>query len=313
MRGIVASIVVASACVIATWSPAVGQIAERGRTRAPFTRDGDFRGVSASMASVATSVGDERWDGRFAHPHPGVDGVVQALAVDAGGNLYAGGVFSVAGGIAAKNIARWSRGAWSALGSGMDRQVSALAVDGGGSLYAGGHFNTAGGVGARRVARWDGTVWSPLGTGVGVADSENVSALAVDGGGALYACGNFDIAGGVSADNAAKWDGASWSALGARLVTNTLAWGTGGTLFAGGDVVDQWDGTSWSSVGPGTDSYVYALATDGAGNLYAGGAFTTAGGVSASHIVKWDGTSWSQLGSGMNNWVRALAVSGLPG
>ena len=53
---------------------------------------------------------------------------------------------------------------------------------------------------------------------------------------------------------------------------------------------------------------VYALAFDASGNLYAGGGFTTAGGVSANRIAKWDGSSWSALGSGMNSTVNALAV-----
>src|SRR5207247_2310220 len=40
--------------------------------------------------------------------------------------------------------------------------------------------------------------------------------------------------------------------------------------------------------------------------LYAGGQFTTAGGVSASRIAKWNGTVWSALGTGMDNSVLAL-------
>ena len=35
---------------------------------------------------------------------------------------------------------------------------------------------------------------------------------------------------------------------------------------------------------------VYALAVDASGTLYAGGDFTTAGGVSANYIAKWDGS-----------------------
>lgn len=42
--------------------------------------------------------------------------------------------------------------------------------------------------------------------------------------------------------------------------------------------------------------------------LYAGGNFTTAGGVSANRIAKWDGSSWSPLGTGMDSGVRALTV-----
>jgi hypothetical protein len=48
--------------------------------------------------------------------------------------------------------------------------------------------------------------------------------------------------------------------------------------------------------------------------LFAGGYFTTAGGVLANYIAQWNGNSWSALGSGMNGGVNgavfALAVSG---
>src|SRR5205823_3890290 len=54
---------------------------------------------------------------------------------------------------------------------------------------------------------------------------------------------------------------------------------------------------------------VSALAASGS-DLYAGGHFSTAGGVSASRIAKWDGSAWSALGSGANGIVWALAVSG---
>jgi hypothetical protein len=60
---------------------------------------------------------------------------------------------------------------------------------------------------------------------------------------------------------------------------------------------------------------VYALAVSGS-DLYAGGRFETAGGVSAANIAKWDGSSWSALGSGIGGGdpigpvVHALAVSG---
>ena len=47
------------------------------------------------------------------------------------------------------------------------------------------------------------------------------------------------------------------------------------------------------------------------GSLYAGGDFTTAGGVAANYIARWDGTTWHPLGSGIegtNSSVSALAV-----
>ena len=83
----------------------------------------------------------------------------------------------------------------------------------------------------------------------------------VDGTGpALYVAGYFTAAGGVTATNIAKWDGASWSALGPP--------------------------------GTGTNNLVNSLAVydDGAGPaLYAGGYFTTAGGLASPYLAKWAG------------------------
>ncbi len=63
---------------------------------------------------------------------------------------------------------------------------------------------------------------------------------------------------------------------------------------------------------PGVSGFsVIALTVfdDGSGEaLYAGGDFTTAGGVVVNYIAKWNGTSWSALGSGMDDDVRALTV-----
>jgi len=210
---------------------------------------------------------------------------------DAGGAaLYAGGASSVAGGKAANRIARWNGSSWSALGSGVSSNpgsavaVHALTVydDGGGAaLYVAGRFTIAGGVAALNIAKWDGSSWSPLGSGLGTGFGD-VLALAVydDGGGAaLYAGGNFDMAGGVAAIGVARWDGSSWTPLGS---------GLGG----------QFD-----------NAHSMTVYDDGGGAaLYAGGNFVTAGGVAANHIAKWDGSSWSPLGGGMNNFVNALAA-----
>src|SRR5688572_22774474 len=59
------------------------------------------------------------------------------------------------------------------------------------------------------------------------------------------------------------------------------------------------------------DDAVHALTAhedDDGPVLYAGGDFTTAGGVAANRIAKWNGSNWSALGSGMNRTVRALAM-----
>jgi hypothetical protein len=124
--------------------------------------------------------------------------------------LYAGGSFTIAGGMIANRIARWNGSSWSALGSGMGGSspiVHALTVfdDGGGpALYAGGEFSTAGGASASRIAKWNGSSWSALGSGI----NDDVRTLTVldDGSGpALYAGGSFAIAGGHVSACIAPW------------------------------------------------------------------------------------------------------------
>jgi hypothetical protein len=74
--------------------------------------------------------------------------------------------------------------------------------------------------------------------------------------------------------------------------------------------IAKWNGSAWSPLGTGMDRTVYALAVIGT-DLYAGGDFTTAGGVNIGYgIAKWNGGAWSALGTGMDNAVVALAVSG---
>ncbi len=124
--------------------------------------------------------------------------------------------------------------------------------------------------------------WVSLGSGIGgYGSSTMVYALAVMGTD-LYVGGFFYTAGGVWAvNNIAKWNGSAWSALGSGM----------------------------TGVMNNTTPSVFALAVSGT-NLYVGGNFTMAGGVSATNIAKWDGSTWSALGSGVTPGVRVLAASG---
>jgi len=238
-----------------------------------------------------------RWDGASWHPLVPLSRSVFTLAVfddgsGGGPSLYAGGQFTDSLTRPLYRVAKWDGSDWKGLQSGISSNGTSVAVyamttfdDGTGpALYVGGQFELAGGAPAESIARWDGSAWSALGSGVSDGGFQGyVDALTVfdDGTGpALYAAGKFTVAGGVPANRVARWDGASWSAL-----------------------------------GDGLNSNVYALSVfdDGSGPaLYAGGEFTTAGGGAAGLIAKWDGASWSPLGSGLGTGVfpavRALTV-----
>ncbi|MHC1762879.1 MAG: hypothetical protein AB9869_01045 [Verrucomicrobiia bacterium] len=271
-----------------------GEFSEMYAVSALAVSDGDLyaAGLFTTAGGHATNI-VSKWDGRawsalgsgwsrggdFAH-YTGVS----ALAVS-GGDLYAAGLFTMAGGSAATNIAKWDGGTWSGLGSGLSGggahpSVSALAVAGS-DLYAGGEFLTAGGSAATHIAKWEGGIWSGLGSGivhVDNIDESHVSALALSGDN-IYAAGYFATGGGQAAKR----------------------------------VVAKWDGRTWSVLGSGMDGvrphFVYALAVSGR-DLYAGIYSATADGQATTSVAKWDGRAWLALGAGMEGVVGALVASG---
>ncbi|MCI0364017.1 MAG: hypothetical protein L0Y44_14225 [Phycisphaerales bacterium] len=177
-----------------------------------------------------------RWNGQvWRSVGDGLVGVVQEFAPfddGSGPALFAVGAFGFFGsGASTIGFGKFDGQAWSGAGGGFDGgAVYALKLhdDGSGpALYAGGDFHVAGGtsipaggIAASRIARWNGQQWSTLSSGMNHA----VNALMVfdeDGDGsnppALFAAGDFTIAGGQPASRIAKWNGTSWSALGGGL------------------------------------------------------------------------------------------------
>ena len=123
---------------------------------------------------------------------PGVDGYINALAVDASGNIYIGGGFTKIGNTPAACVAKWDGTNWSALGTGLAGGAypgaNALVLTNG-LLFVGGYFATAGGVSANGIAEWDGANWSSLGSGV--SGGESVINSLLMSGNFLYAGGEF--------------------------------------------------------------------------------------------------------------------------
>lgn len=269
---------------------------------------------------------------------------------DQGPVLYVGGNFFRAGGLTVNHIGRWDGEAWSSLGVGISgdylQSVYALETfdDGSGpALYAGGRFESAGAAPANAIAKWDGATWSSLSSGV-VGLSNDVRSLAIfdDGtGSALYIGGSFDLAGGMAAENIARWDGTTWSAVGNGFQgddqgndeyqgVRALAVhddGSGPALYAAGNFnssgatlildIAKWKDGAWTPVGggiPGDFAEVRALAVFDDGSrpaLYAGGFFTQAGNANVHSLARWRDGEWSDVGGGVqySGWEFGIVTT----
>lgn len=281
-----------------SWSPVGSGIGPFGDSTvgslAVFDEDGVgpnspalFVGGSFEEAGGTPAENIARWNGQiWSAVGGGANGAVTELYVhdeDGAGPLppalFVGGAFFAAGGVSANCLARWDGSHWSEVGGGVNFFVDAMVTwddDGPGpnppALFVGGNFTVVGGnVPISYVAKWDGQNWSDVGGGT----DSNILSLAVfdeDGAGSelpkLFAAGQFTMAGGVAANQIARWDG-----------------------------------VHWSNVGDGTNSTTYALHAgdlDGAGGtpptLYVSGNFDAAGGVPAGRIAAWVGYNTDCIG-----------------
>ncbi|MDP5157925.1 MAG: PQQ-dependent sugar dehydrogenase [Flaviramulus sp.] len=250
----------------------------------------------------------------------GSNGTIKALKVSSNGDLYAGGSFSSIGGVSANNIAVWNGSTWNQVGTGVDGPVAALEIDSNGNIYVGGVFETVNGLTARNIALWNGSTWSVLtDASNSIAGTNNeIRSLAIDNNGILYVGGNFDEAGGNTANRIATWNGSNWGTLGsgtsgfveAITSTNTDVYIAGNFAIAGGitaNRIAKWSktGNNWSTLGNGLSNIVNSLIHDGT-NLYAAGAFDNANidltnSIIVNNIAQWnDINGWRAIGTNTN-------------
>jgi hypothetical protein len=178
--------------------------------------------------------------------------------------------------------------------------------------------------------KWNGTAYASLITGLnGIAYR-----MAEGPDGKIYVAGLFTDAGGVTAaDKLARWNPVTgaWEAVVSGINNSVLcmAFDPNGDLYIGGWFTDLGDangdhivkitnlsGTpSISSLNLGVAvesevSHVSTINIDSEGNVYVGGKFASASGVTNTlNIAKWNGTTWSALATGLNNYVNALAFA----
>jgi glucose/arabinose dehydrogenase len=247
----------------------------------------------------------------------GANGTINALKITPNGNLYAGGSFTKIGGVSAKNIAVWNGTTWSALGSGIEGSVFQLEVNGNNKIYAAGIFEIINGVQVKNIGVWNGTQWSALTDATTSIPGTNneIRSLHLDTNGMLYVGGNFNKAGGKTANRIATWNGTTWGTLGigtsgfvqAIVATPTHIFLGGNFAVAGNSTVNrivQWNknSSSWATLGKGVNNNVNALLHDGT-YLYAAGAFSIAFNADKNSIVnniaRWSSTDgWEAMGKG---------------
>uniref|UniRef100_UPI00286DDD67 Ig-like domain-containing protein n=1 Tax=Flavobacterium sp. TaxID=239 RepID=UPI00286DDD67 len=235
---------------------------------------GSFNAVNGESRNKLARI---KADGSL-HPfNPNMSSTVSALALDASGNLYAGGDLSTVGGSTTRNrLCKFdTSGVLTSFDPNMSNYVSALALDASGNLYTGGAFTTVGGSTTRsRLCKFDA---SGALTSFDPNMSSIVSALELDASGNLYAGGDFTTVGGSTTRNRlCKFD-------------------TSGVL---------------TSFDPNMSNSVSALALDASGNLYTGGSFTTVGGsTTRNRLCKFDASgTLTSFNPTMGSIVIALAL-----
>ena len=160
-----------------------------------------------------------RWSGgAWSDVGGGVSGGVASLTVydlglGAGPQLWVGGTFDYAGGVAHRNFAAWDGSAWSGPATTPDGQVDGLIGFDDGflpALVASGNFTNVGSLTANHIAAWNGSSWYALSTGLYAYSpwNPNKALLPVlePAGPRLYVGGDFDTAGGKESLNIARWN-----------------------------------------------------------------------------------------------------------
>jgi hypothetical protein len=233
---------------------------------------------------------------------------VNTLALDASDHLYVGGAFYSVNSIPVNGLARLDGSNWISVSGGVnDGMVNDLWSDSAGNLYAGGTFDRIGGVTVHGIAYWDRTQWNTLSYGVG-----RVNKLAVGGGGMVYTIGAAGTWSwnGVSWTNLNF--PTFYHLPGALLLDNDGSLLVGGSITLDGtypiSAVERWQGGSWSLVGAshpqpglGGSSMLKTMALSSNGDIYLGGVFSEFAALHARNIVRFDRIRWLALGPGQGS------------
>jgi uncharacterized repeat protein (TIGR01451 family) len=331
-----------SGAINATWAPSVtGQnvgalhcIGTHVFVGGAFSSiSGTSRSNLAKLATSGTGAVDATWN-------PAPNQRVSALASDADGNLFVGGVFTTIGAAARSKLAKLtSVGAGSAdlswnpnpvYGLGGGAFVQSLLVDGS-TLYVGGWFETIGGASRRNLAKLSTTASGTTDGGWAADVDRPPSGLAIDGS-RVFVAGNYES---IAAQRRAAFVTVSSSTGAVDPVTqdverngtiHTLLRQSNGGLVVGGafrradaGLRDHLarilaDGTldaNWQPslfVGADTLTSIFALAEGAGDTVYAGGSRSNGLGVVAKLDGSGSGGIVPAFANSANGSIQALAV-----
>lgn len=290
---------------------------------AGFYVGGDFDVAGGAAASHIAHWTGSKWE---AVGTSSLAVKVHALAVSAGGSIYAGGEGGGGGiGIGGSNsIEKWDGSSWSTwvdIGGGFGTVVEDIEILSDGRIAVGGEFGTVDSQSVDNLAVFDGSGWTQLG---GVGPDGRVRDIVEMSDGRICIGGDFANVGQVTVNRIACWDGAQWQPLGNGMNSGVdVLLEDSGDLLAGGTFsvpdgnggssigLGRWDGTSWKGIGGGVGggsvTDVRSLAIGPSGELFVGGTFSNAngfsGGTAVSNIAMYDGSQWHSLGSGVVNTI----------
>lgn len=238
-----------------------------------------------------------------------------------GPDVFAGGLFTRAGGKQVNFITHWDGSAWNALGTGVNAPVTALALYND-TLLVGGEFTRASDASIPYLAQWAGSAWSAIGSAPN-GPVRSISRL----GDAYILGGDFTSIGAVATPFLTIGSGSAWRTLrGSPNGPVRAIVVDRGDVVVGGDFVEiaeirshhvaRFAQSGWTALGAdprvGLGGPVLAMALSGS-DLYVGGAFRTSGGVAVNCLARWNGTKWLTVGGGVSGGaapvIRAITVA----
>lgn len=184
------------------------------------------------------------WDGKAWQPMGHPASTPRPLAVIAG-ELYGGDM-------------RWNGSSWEALGDGLSDVLALGDWNGVPVAAARAAWNSL----LISIFKWNGTAWEEIGATDAVTAPGGPRIALTTFGGELIAVGTWTTIDGQSIRSVARFDGATWSALGAGLASGNAQCASviGGALCIGGNFtlanptttcsVAKWDGSAWTKYGP---------------------------------------------------------------